>query len=95
MSSSSKGGGTADELIKPSDYFIKYFTDEGEPYYCSINTDKTVWDIPDDGVLGMLYIHIFILYYVCTHISLVPYIFFMCIYSITAMYESLCGTCMG
>ena len=38
--------------IKPTDYFIKYLTDEGEPFFSSISTEETCWDIPEGGLLG-------------------------------------------
>ena len=58
----------SDEPVRPSDYFIKYFTDEDEPYYCSIATDETVWDMPATGVLGMNEpMHTFIYIYLYAH----------------------------
>ena len=58
----------SDGPVKPSDYFIKYVTDENEPYYCSIATDETVWDMPDDGALGMNEpMHAFIDIYIYAH----------------------------
>ena len=74
-----------DGLVRPKDYFIKYFTDEGEPYYCSISTDETSWEPPNDAVLGMLhsllymylYIHVCVCcvcIYICTYIHVQTYI---------------------